>query len=69
VLNLVVGGVVALGLFGLPLAIIGLFIASILDRRSLKTGTAFQAESRKRSPEMLGAFLDRMLGRYLKHVG
>jgi hypothetical protein len=34
VLAMVVGAVIALIVFGLPLAIIGLFIASILDRRN-----------------------------------
>jgi len=36
VLNMVVGAFVALLFFGLPLAIIGLFIASTLDRRDLR---------------------------------
>jgi hypothetical protein len=36
VLNMVVGAFMALMFFGLPLAIIGLFIASTLDRRGGK---------------------------------
>jgi hypothetical protein len=34
VFAIIVGAVIALIVFGLPLAIIGLFIASILDRRN-----------------------------------
>jgi hypothetical protein len=36
VFNLVVGAIVGLILIGLPVAIIGLFIASVMDRRNLK---------------------------------
>ena len=34
--NLAVGGIVGLILIGLPVAIIGLFIASVMDRRNPK---------------------------------
>jgi hypothetical protein len=37
VLAILVGAAVALIVFGLPLAIIGLFVASILDRRNKRT--------------------------------
>lgn len=37
-LNLLIGAIVAFILIGLPLAIIGLFIASVIDRRNAKPG-------------------------------
>ena len=45
-LQMFVGAFVALVFFGLPLAIIGLFIASILDRRNAISAEVFKA-SRK----------------------
>jgi hypothetical protein len=47
VLNMVVGAFVALLFLGLPLAIIGLFIASTLDRRNIRPpeGIAEAAEA------------------------
>jgi uncharacterized membrane protein len=41
VLNMVVGAFMALAFFGLPLAIIGLFIASTLDRRQARPPEGF----------------------------
>jgi hypothetical protein len=43
VLNLVIGAFVALFFLGLPLAIIGLFIASTLDRRHARPPESFKA--------------------------
>jgi hypothetical protein len=45
VLNMVVGAFVAFVLIGLPLAIIGLFIASTLERRGGRPPEGFAAES------------------------
>ncbi len=42
-LEMVVGAFVALIVFGLPLAIIGLFIAGILDRRNATSPEDFKA--------------------------
>jgi uncharacterized membrane protein len=43
VLNMVIGAFAALAFFGLPLAIIGLFIASTLDRRHARPPEGFAA--------------------------
>jgi hypothetical protein len=43
VLNMVIGAFMALAFFGLPLAIIGLFVASTLDGRNAKPPEGFAA--------------------------
>jgi hypothetical protein len=50
-----VGAFVALVFFGLPLAIIGLFIASILDRRNAISAEGFEAS---REPAVSVAAMD-----------
>jgi hypothetical protein len=50
VLEMVVGALVALIVFGLPPAVIGLFIAGVLDRRQGRLDERFKA-----SPEPTGS--------------
>ena len=48
-LNMIVGAFLALAFFGLPLAIIGLFIAGTVDRRGAKPPQGYAA-SRESTP-------------------